>query len=410
MLRTNEVKIAYRFPNQAAPTIFMRSYNKALRKTQTLYTDGTILTEHSPVPLEVVKVVLASFEPFPSDKLAGGLDKSQFASKKRPYFRLKYVIKEDEPNIEDGDERLSNMLFRSIHEFIINHENAFVPDVNGVNINMNLGNSPLFDVIDETMYIRNEKGKNDLINKGRVLAQGLYKTDEASFIDLAYALNIPNIDSIGYSESLYNKVISFIDNKPFEFESIYNNTQRALLALLNRALYQPLDGGKITAIEQKAGYYMFNNFPAAKIEGDNREGLVNYFTVNVEALRQLEMKMGVFIPRTELEKLPDTIVVVKPDALPTTSQSKKILKEQKEKEYNVRTEVFKLAHTVSLIKQITTDDWSDYADKIKDLKEKNPKLASFIDDKSDQFCTQLKLKNPYKKMLVEHKKGEASNV
>lgn len=290
-----EVKIAYCYPDIATYPIEFISFNKKLNKYECLMNDGKYFAGLPSLTSRgnVHKLILSSIESWVHKTIKG---------KNGCFGKLIYIPEEYEHMIENLDQRSSNFVKRQAHKFIMNHENAIVRDQSGNNINDNLA-SAYFEVIDESAIIRSGNKKNALISKYGSLFTELHTAEPSLFIDLCLALNIANVHLCPI-EDLYNKTMDLLSINPDFVDSIYNNSQRALIGLINRALYVPIAGTKDVGIETKGEYYIFNNSAIAK----TKEELLSYFNANPSALKALEHKMGVSTPR-EVNKLPDPIEV-----------------------------------------------------------------------------------------------------
>lgn len=280
------VKVCYRFPDVAsAPPLVMESFNKKLGKTEYLYKDGRVTsttpTEHQRSNLE--KIIFAATEKWVHKTLKG---------KTRSYYRFSYVPENYEHELKGNpDEYIANRQKRLIHAFITNHANVYVPDSKGDNINSNL-QTALFELIDESAIIRNETEKNIINSQYRPKFTELMQTNPESFIDFCYALAVPNIH-MKPVEELYNTVIAKLESSPEWVRDIYESSQRAFFAMINRAVYEPIQGTKDTVISLENNYYMFNGHAIGK----DLQEVLNYFNANPSAYKALEQKMGRYIER-----------------------------------------------------------------------------------------------------------------
>lgn len=286
-----EVKVAYYFPDVASYKIKMKSFNRTIGKIEYLTVDGKYRTGEPSKDQEknIATFVLSGLENWVHPTIKG---------KNRCFGRLTYVPESHEMQIISFDERTVNMVKRKMHEFILGHQNSVIKDRTGNNTNPNL-DSAIFEVMDESAKVRGENTRNELINKYTTIVTELYKTEPSVLIDFSYALSLPNIHNTEI-EVLYNKVMMKVSASPEFVDQIYNNSQKALVALINRAIYQPIDGVKETAIETRGEYYLFNNTAIGK----NKDEVLLYFNANPTALKALEHKLGLLIPR-EIVKLPE---------------------------------------------------------------------------------------------------------
>jgi hypothetical protein len=368
----------------------MVSKNKELNRYETLCEDGSVVprpltAEDEKKGMSPAKITLASQEfIMVPDKVNPKLEVKAM----RCFTTFSYVPESREDEIKDAEVKVKNRKLRTMHQFLVTHANAEVHNMKGVNTNKNL-QSPLVIVIDETNSTRAKKTENELLTRCLGIAESLYKVDEKGFIDLCYSLNLPNIH-LSNPETLYNKMCDMIKQSPVFFDETYQNKQRALLAMINRAVYQPLPNGT-TAIEFKAGYYQLDNLALTK----NKDELVDYFNANPNSLNRLEQLMGVFIPRPELKRLEETAPVAPLDK-DNTKPAAEIVKKQTE----LKQKVYQWVYAMRKKSALDNEDWEAYMGKVKELKEQNPENETYIDQQSNTLCEANKLENPFKKTLM----------
>jgi len=395
-----EVKIACVFPNLSTYTLPLSSKNKKTGQWETLLEDGSII-ERTLTQIDeregkrMAKITLAQEEFVEIPDVINPAIKQRAI---RCYTRLSYVPEKHEHQIANLDTQAQNKLMRGKHEFLVKHMNAEIQNMRGVNINTNL-QTPLVIVIDETNDVRAKKEENELITKCREIVNALYKTDEKGFVDMCYALNIPNIH-LSTIESLFNKVNEVVMSNPIQFNSVYDSNLKSMRAMVNRAIYMPLSNGE-TALEIKNGYYNLDGLALVKQKPNKEESLsdlIDYFVANPESLKRLEQIMGIFIPRTTPQKLAEP-VEVSPTIKDPASKARTI-QEQQRYEAEVKQKIVNMVTHLKSKSALDNKDWENYTDKIKALKSEHPSLEKFIDIQSNSLCEAKKLVNPFKTLLT----------
>lgn len=388
-LTKTRIKVAYRFPYSSAYTIHLVTIDKATQLVEYLANDGTVV-QGNPTDLKpAASISLSNYEP------VGKMEKNS-TPVVRPYAYIEYVIEAEETYIESKEDRVNNYMALRKHQFIVRMMNAHVPDKNGANTNANM-RTPLFDVIDESNNIRMERESNELVTKCLSIANEMVKKDEKGFVDLCYALNIPNIHTIGSTDALYNKVAYLIKNNPVRFDEVYNSGQKSLLAMISRALYQPLANGQ-TALEIRDGYYQMDNLAICKvISGPGSEDKINaellhFFNTNPNALKALERKMGVYIERQKIEPLAES---VNPGEL---DKGEKDIRDKINKaaaqENSLKNVIY--IKVEELKKNNTAAMRTTFAAEIDKLKSDNPEFEKFITNQVEYWIKILKIKTPAK--------------
>jgi hypothetical protein len=291
-----EVKISFAYPDVAPPPLYFEWYNSKLGKNEYLMNDGKYasgsLSESQRRNIAFIALERTEKWEHPTRK-----------GRNRAFTKLSYVPESHESELTSMDDKRINYLKRQMHAALMKHSLVIIRDLKGNNINENALPSAQYELIDESAGIRQENEKNELVAKYSPIITDMHKNNEQQFIELCYALNVPNIH-ITPIEALYNKAINMLSVNPKYVDSVYNNSKLSFFAMINRAIYEPINNTKQTVIELKDGYYMFNNGAIGK----TLEEVSNYFQANPPALKALEQKMGRFVER-DIKKIPEQVNV-----------------------------------------------------------------------------------------------------
>lgn len=270
-VKMHTYKVVYRYPDLKVAVLECISENRQTGYYETLKNDGTLLNrlpEEAERP-NVFRLVLSLNEN------AGLGDRRE-----RCFARVQFMDEDSEKKLTDAKLRSSNMAKRLAYDFLKRHNQVIVHDENGVNINMNIGGMPNFQLIDESAAVLNEVEKNKSMTNALAKITDIYENNREYFMDVCYAWGFGNVNNTD-PQTLYNKACVQIKLNPTSFEKVIDSADFNVLSKVNKAI-------ALGFIEYKNEYYYFKGEPIGK----TLDEAISYFTLNENPRKHLFKEVG----------------------------------------------------------------------------------------------------------------------
>lgn len=201
------------------------SYHKELKTVITLFKNEEKFINRAPSKEETPNVddrALSSKEPIPEKQ-----------NETRYYGTYKYFDLETEDKLKPA-EKMQNKQMRAWYEYLKVHDHFIVKGADGNNTNVNDSHS-MFELIDITGNTQKTVDLNNKKFEAGILLKTLYEESPAAFLDFCYAYSIPDVANFDPA-TLYNICVMKMVNNPHYMINIYNNKNRSLLTLIEKAL------------------------------------------------------------------------------------------------------------------------------------------------------------------------------
>jgi hypothetical protein len=252
------------------------SWNKALGKVITLFKNEGAAVDRAAQPNErinIYDVSLPSKEPVPGKE-----------NQTRYYGTYKFFDKETESKLKAAEQSV-NRQTRAWYEFLQIHDHVIVKGPDGNNTNMNDIHS-MFELIDITGNTQKMVELNNKKFEAGILLKNLYEESPEAFLDFCYAYGVPDVANLDPA-TLYNMCVMKMVNNPHYMINIYNNKNRSLLTLIEKALTINIGS------EQEVRYALeIRESKVVYMDGEpiaqNRDELVEVLLLDVAKRRVLE--------------------------------------------------------------------------------------------------------------------------
>lgn len=299
MTENNKVtfKIFSIYPGQDPRAITMESVDRNNGTYRFMDVNGNINDRNKAEGEKVATLVLSSVEnfDFPNGAKNRVFTKVSYIPNAMEYYK-EQGLKGTELSAAYAQERY----FENMHLFLKTHPLVIIKK-NGHNINPNLGLTAGFELVEESILVREEVEKNIRSTEARAKATELYKKSKELFVDFCYSYGI----YVGNTpvEKLFNEVILKIEGNPEYFFEVINHKDAELLTLFNKALQKTNEETGNAVIAQVDDFYEFED----EFIGQSEQEVLYYFTNNPKKLENLKRRLGVKVTPVVVTELgPDS--------------------------------------------------------------------------------------------------------